>query len=329
MVSSILLLLAMTKYLIQFLSSQVFQFSPSSSFALFSKTPAYLLSDGSECLSLTPAQREERLRHKFDNVDRVFQFTNEVHEYIYLRKPKILMYFMLKAGSRAFLEWIYRGVTGMDAWSDELCQTYIHDLNSPCWKDHADFVMHLDIKHRWHLFTANDVMRVALQRDPYQRLLSAYKSKYTCEKDKFYSDVNINYVTMLRKQANMSISETSSSSCMDISEFANVLDRIRTVGGSQGVHESKWIESHVRPQDVHADEIDFDIIIDSQFMKYPHCLSFIYERLPYRDNITSFVPEFHTSGNATLSIPSEAEHKLQLFAGLSKVAPLKNCDRKQ
>lgn len=289
--------------------------------------------NSSLCARLTPSQRRLRLQspaindpHFVDKNDYVEYLTNNSNRFVYFPKPNIFLYITLKAGSRALLDWLFRGITGAQSWHDIGCKSYVQDVRAKCWQQHAFFLSDLDLNTRWNVLTDDHVMRITIQRDPYQRLLSAFKSKYTCQTEKFNSDMEVDFKTQLRQQANMSNANVQS--CMNISEFADVIDRIRTNGGKDGVVLARYIESHVRPQDVHADVIDYDVILDSKYLAFSEHLALLYDRLPYKENVPPFVAVEHTSGNASLFIPSAADEKLKLFANLSRIYPLKNCPRR-
>lgn len=312
---------------IQHFRPQVKHVAPVKSLEVLRKELPMPAIDASLCKSLTPAERTARL--KADprgirlNEDPVFLLTDLNHEILYIERPKILLILTLKAGTAALMTWLYRGVTGRPAWDREGCQTYVQNLSSPCWQGHAHFLYDLPLATRWDLFTKDDVMRVSLQREPYDRLISAYKSKYTCESEKFLSDTNIPFAHHLRKQARVAPGQP----CMELREFAMILDRLRIYDGDKGISKVSWIESHIRPIDLRTDIIDYDVVLDSRYLIHPESVSLLFERLPFKDTIPPYVPDDHTSGEAHLDVPDDVERSLRAFANISVVSQLKNCRR--
>lgn len=283
--------------------------------------------DPSLCVKLTPEERTTRLKTdpraiRLDK-DPVFLLTDEINELVYFEQPKILLVLTLKAGSVALMTWLYKGVTGRPSWDRSVCGTYVQNMSSWCWKGYGQFLFDMPLSKRWELFTSDEVMRVGLQREPYGRLISAFKSKYTCETDKFQSDTDIPFAHQLREQARVPAGRP----CMELREFAMILDRLRMYNGDKGVSKVTWIESHIRPIDLRHDIIDYDVILESRYLVHDQALSLLYERLPFRQSITPYVPGEHTSGKATLDIPKDVEHSFRAFANLSNIAQPKNCRR--
>lgn len=283
--------------------------------------------DPSLCQPLTPTERTARLKADPRGIqlkeDPVFLITDSNHEVVYLKQPKILLVLTLKAGSAALMTWLYRGVTGKPTWDTEACGTFVQNLTAPCWEGQATYLYDLPLETRWDLFTRDDVMRVSVQRDPYQRLISAYKSKYTCDTEKFQSDMDIPFAHHLREQARVAPGRP----CMELSEFAMILDRLRIYDGEKGVSKVAWIESHIRPINLRHDIIDYDVILESRYLIHEQSVNLLYERLPFKDTIPPYVPGEHTSGVATLNVPEELDRSLRAFANISIVAQLKNCKR--
>lgn len=280
--------------------------------------------DANACLDLTPSQRVEHLS-KFGPVhERVDAITKYAEQFVYLREPKVLLYFLLKGGSRALLGWVYEALVGDGEWSDELCQTYIQDINSTCWAGHAFLMSSLDLDTQLAIFTADDVLRVAVQRDPYERLISAYKGKYACDRHVFHGDPQQFSVLQLSAQAKV---RPASEGCMTLPEFTQALRTMRTKGHLDGITQPKFAEGHVRIQLLHEQEIDYDLVLDPRFFGNAKHLKLLYDRLPFKKYIKPYITVKHASSSEKLQISEEEDAELKAFAQLSKPIRLRSCDR--
>lgn len=280
--------------------------------------------DPDACLNLTPHEREQRFAQFGPVVERVDTITKYADQFIYIREPKILLYFLLKGGSRALLGWLYEAVVGDGPWSDTFCQTYIQDIHSTCWSGHAFFMSELDPITRLRILTSDDVLRVAIQRDPYQRLVSAFKGKYACGREVFKGDPSNSSVLQLREQSKIRLARPD---CMTISEFAQALRTLRTKGHLNGITQPKFAEGHVRIQLLHDQEIDYDLVLDPRYFKYPKHLKLLYDRLPFKHLVKPLVSVQHASTDTQLQIPPQDDAELKAYAQLSKPIKLRSCDR--
>lgn len=246
-------------------------------------------------------------------------------ELTYVHPANMVTVTMAKAGSSMIWNWIYTGLTGRD-WNNTECSN-VHDRFGPCWKDLATPLINLPVEKRWQVLQSKHTLRVAIQREPYARLISAYKSKYTCETERFNTDKGrLVIVPMLRRQLNLSEGEP----CMTVSEFADALDVARLNVGTEGfpLRQMHKIENHIRPQEYFFDEIDYDLIIDVHDLSVPERIAAVNERLPFKDSMKESHRGRYASGDAELFIPEKAAISLHAFAALSKHVPEKYIDRK-
>lgn len=279
------------------------------------------------CDRLSPEERATKIRDDPRaaelHQDPLSLLAETIPQTIYFHQPKILLAITLKAGSVALLDWMYRGVTASPGFNRKTCLTYVHNVSSPCWHTHASFLHQLPLSQRWHLLTSDDVFRVGIQRHPYQRIVSAFKSKYSCDTVKFNSDLDLPFAHDLRRAAGFS----EGPPCLELKEFATLLDVIRTKGGQDSVYKPEWIEANIRPFDLRHDIIDYDVILDSRYLVHERSVKFLYERLPFSRMVPPYVPGSHFPSIARLDIPDDVHQSFQAFANLSHVAPLKNCNR--
>lgn len=197
----------------------------------------------------------------------------DAHDLYYFAGPDILNLITPKVASSALLEWMYRGMTGRSLWDWSICATYIQNLTSPCWSDHSARLYTRPAALQWKALTASKTLRVAVQHDRYERLLSALKSKLTCEAAKYSTDKGDveRIATTLRQQAHRHRLPRRVAgmvdSCMNLTEFADSLDVLRLDAGKEGwVSTLRLLDESSRPQEVHAGEIDYDLIVDVRRM---------------------------------------------------------------
>lgn len=256
------------------------------------------------------------------NETRVFQITDKNRQMIYLHKPDIMFMTLAKAGSSSLWHWLYRGVTGHQRWDGRVCNRHVHDKTSNCWEGHASYMYMLPPLEQMQILTSPDTLRVALQREPYERIISAYKSKFTCEHQRFSTDVHErdHLVSVLRKWAHL----PAGPSCMNVSEFALALHLCRENVGKPGFPPSLQIlDDHIRPQEFYLDEIEYDLVIDVKHLSDVDVLKPIIDRLEFKQLIEDGVNPRHGSGSEKLLIPEDAAAMLHGYALESKQAPIK------
>lgn len=265
---------------------------------------------------------EGEVQKKELNESRVRQMSMDNRNMVYLETADILLVTMAKAGTSSLWHWVYRGMTGRERWDNTVCGSYVHQKKSSCWDKHAYYLEALNKSKQIDVLTSNHTLRVAIQRDPYDRLISAYKSKFTCDDSRFSTDVHdrATMVPLLRSQAGLPPPSTNSE-CMNISEFAIALHRVRSGQGT--IKSLDDLDYHIRPQDYFFDEITYDMIIDVSHLSSLAVLQPIIDRLPFKELVADGIPRRHTSGDLILSIPDDAAVLLHQYALESKPGPLK------
>lgn len=248
---------------------------------------------------------------------------------MYFPTIDVLLHVVPKGGTTAQLLWLYRGLSGeihLDDWDAVKCKTYIQDFTSPCWKDIGMYIHDLPVEKRRAVLTRDSTLRVVVQRDPYDRLVSAFKSKFTCERAKFFGDKDLVVdVALLRLQAG---DMSGNKKCMSFEEYASVLDKIRRNLGQPGfVSKFRHIDSHIRPAVFFFDGVDYDLVLDVDEIRRPAAVKEMYERLPYKDKIEGAVPLLHTSGDEVLKVPQEVSTKLRAFADVTKTEAIRMCKK--
>lgn len=258
------------------------------------------------------------------NLTRVLAITNDNrNDLVYLHKSNIMFMTMAKAGTSSTWHWIYPGVTGHKRYDKKVCKTYIHDIDGPCWRDEASFVYKLPPAEQWKIFTSPQTLRVAIQRDPYSRLISSFKSKFTCEDERFGTDVHnrLFMVPALRRQAGWGTGR----SCMNISEFAEALEATRkgVHAGKSRISSLRLMDVHIRPQEMYFDEIDYQMVLDVTDLSDVKNLEPIIKRLRFQELVKDGITLRHSSGGSELLIPDRAAGLLHNFALESKVGEVK------
>lgn len=270
-------------------------------------------------LGSNPPQKPRLLNH-----ERVLELTANNRDFTYLPTSNIMFMTMAKGGTTSTWNWLYRGSTGRDKFNMTECETYVQDVRSHCWGDEAVHVHLLSKEEQWRILTSKETLRVAIQRNPYERLISSFKSKFTCEDEKYGTDLR-NRATMvpaLRRQAGLPEGE----GCMSITQFAEALDSCRLKAGSEGhrLKSLRHMDVHVRPQDFYFDEIDYDMVLDIRELSNVTYLQPVIERLKYRDLVKDGIEHKHASGGDPLMIPEKAASMLHMFAIESRTGASKH-----
>lgn len=251
----------------------------------------------------------------------------------YIPATRTLFHTMGKAASSTTWHLIHSSLTNT-TWRNAQCGN-IHNKSRSCWNGTVIYPHYMrpdySLLNRI-LFTDDNVRRVAIQRDPYERLISAYKSKYTCESDLFRTDVKdrANKVPLLYRHAGMNSTSASQAACLSVSKFAVLLDEIRRgVGKKDGVVESvRKLDNHIRPQSYFFDFIPYDVVVDVKQLSNLTVLHRIVGGFPHAEEAIQRVVadreegNRHSSGDASLNIPERAAVSLYKFASLSKQGPL-------
>lgn len=250
---------------------------------------------------------------------RMLEITENNTDFKYFPKPDILFMTMAKGGTTSTLNWLYYGMAGSH-YNRTDCATYVQDVTSHCWDGHAIHLYKLSEDEQWRILTSAETLRVAIQRNPFERLVSSWKSKCTCDDDVYGTDLrNRNHIVPgLLRRAGM----PDDKNCLSISEFAETLEALRTRVGSPGVplKSLRQLDVHVRPQDFFFDEVKYDLVLDVKDLGNVTYLKPIIERLPRKDleKVQLGPSTMHASTGEELPIPERAAKLLHLFAMESK-----------
>lgn len=250
----------------------------------------------------------------------MLEITADNTDFKYLPKADILFMTLAKGGTTSTFNWVYYGMAGIK-YNRTGCETYVQDLKSPCWIDHAKYLFQLPEDEQWRVLTSAETLRIAIQRNPFERLVSSWKSKITCDDDKYGTDVRNrdHMVPQLLRQGGM---PEDSRVCLSIVEFAEALDAVRTRVGTSATKLTSLrnIDVHLRPQEFYFDEVDYDIVLDVKDLGNATYLKPIMERLPHNnlDKVQWGPTVYHASSGEDLQIPERAAKLLHLFAMESK-----------
>lgn len=257
--------------------------------------------DQSKYSSLTPSRVREIL-------------SNFNHRMTYIPATNTLFVTMAKAGSTTFWQTTYLGFTGK-IWERKACG-YIHNKSSPCWSSHLTDVLKLSTNEQFRLLYSNDTKRVAIQREPFSRLISGYKNKLMCGRVHFEGPDK--YAENLRIQANL----PPGNPCMNISEFAEVMDIIRNHVGQPGYMKS-WneIDKHFMPQNYYADEIFYHTVLDVEDLSNETKLAPFYDQLPHADLARNAGYHRVDTKSETIFLDDKSAQKLHHFARLAVTVP--------
>lgn len=256
------------------------------------------------------------------NETRVIQMTDNNRQMIYLHKADIMFMTLAKAGSSSLWHWLYRGVTGRERWDGSVCDQHVHDKSSNCWDGHASYLHTLNPSQQLKILTSERTLRVALQREPYERIISAFKSKFTCEDQRFSTDVHERerLVTVLRKRSHL----PEGPPCMNVSEFALALDVCRQNVGRPGYPSNLAVlDDHIRPQEFFLDEVNYDMIIDVKHLSNVTVMQPIIDRVEFKDLVKDGISARHSSGAEILVIPEDAATMLHAYSLESKQGSIK------
>lgn len=236
------------------------------------------------------------------------------HRMTYVPTTNTVFVTMAKAGSTTFWQTTYLGFTGK-IWDRKACG-YIHNQSSPCWNSNVIDVLTLPTNVQFEVLYSNDTTRVAIQREPFSRLLSGYKNKLMCGHPKIGGpDV---FAQNLRIHAKFPPGDL----CMNISEFADIMDTIRTHVGQPGYMKSwKEIDKHFMPQNFYADEIYYHTVLDVEDLSNNSKLAPFFGLLPFAELAKK--AGFHKAAtkNENILLDDKSAEKLHLFAQLAVTIP--------
>eukprot|EP00038_Savillea_parva_P014463 m.215995 g.215995 ORF g.215995 m.215995 type:complete len:296 (-) comp28126_c0_seq1:112-999(-) len=165
-----------------------------------------------------------------------------------------------KCGSTAFMNWLYEGTHNGTRWPHK-GPPWIQDLGSSRWDGLFTPLSKLPTNDRDAVLKDPNVVKVAIVRDPVERLLSAWRSKVKCEASgKHGADVHDRdklTLSMLRLLSNdgvfkshiegqqhrrVNFSRATKRECLYLNEYVDVLAEIHHLGRAAQLNE------HFRPQ---------------------------------------------------------------------------------
>lgn len=162
------------------------------------------------------------------------------------------------------------------------------------------------------------MLRVAVTRDPFERLISAWKSKAACDSDDFGTDVYDRdlVVPILLGQANMS----RIASCLSLPSFALVLDTLRGLA-EEGKFHFKDIYKYFRPQECHFDHIKYHMVLDVSQLTNTTLLQPVVNRLKFASLLSEAPKRLHVSPASSQTMSEETAAALYKFALLTEPLP--------
>ncbi|KAI0562432.1 Sulfotransferase [Gracilaria domingensis] len=162
-------------------------------------------------------------------------------------------------------------------------------------------------------------LRVAVQRNPFDRLISAFNDKFSCAPPVANPQPNYSYIVpYLRRRAGL---PDSLAMCMNISEFADAVDVVR-----QKDHETplQTIDLHIRPQRFYFEYVPYDIVLDVKQLSNVSLLKPVLDRLPFANLVEDGVGHYHAVTRKELMIPETAAKKLFRYAAVSEMGELRH-----
>lgn len=241
----------------------------------------------------------------------------EDSDFAYVPESKLFLTTTAKAGSTTFLSWVHRGVTGRENFG--ACNyTSVQDFGAPCWEGKVRHPFNLSGAERWRILNSPKVLRVAVTRDPFERLISAWKSKAACDSDDFGTDVvdRDAIVPVLLHQAGL----RRDSTCLSLPSFAQVLDMLRLLA-EHGDFGLKDVNRNFRPQQCHFADIKYDMVLDVSQLSDMTILAPIVQKMKFPELVSEPPRRLHVSRQAPQTMSEITAAALYKFALLSERLP--------
>lgn len=238
-------------------------------------------------------------------------------DFAYIPDSNIFITTTAKAGSTTIWTWLHPSITGLPNF-DACNNTYIQNFHAPCWNGKVVHPFNMSNSDRWRIVNSPRVLRVAFTRDPFERLVSAWKSKAACDSDDFGTDVYDRdlIVPILLRQAKMRRNAT----CLSLRSFAQVLDTLRQLS-EQGKFHLKYINKHFRPQECHFNEIKYDMVLDVSEIANVTLLQPVIKRMKYASMLAGPPIWLHSSQPSSQTMSEETAAALYKFALLTEPFP--------
>lgn len=259
--------------------------------------------------------------------DTVRNISKDNRSFTYFPGINVMITTLAKGGSSSVFQTMFLGLTGIP-WDREKMGN-AHNQGSPAWVSHVTDWDNLSLAQQRRILSSSSpgsTLCIAVQRDPFDRLISAFKSKATCEYSRYkgYSRKSCNYfVLLLRRHANI---PPSSQQCMNMSEFSNALDRLRINIGKPGFASSFLdLDIHLKPQDFFFDLIDYHLVLDVSDWSDLNKMKPLHDRLRYANEVRKQSSVLHKSFSSKeiLYLTDKAAASFHRFAMLFKPGVLK------
>lgn len=256
-------------------------------------------------------QNETRLCAKTN----LLNLTRNADHIRYFPHYKILISVTAKGGSTSVWKWMYTSMTGNDVFN---CSTYVQNIHSNCWKNQV--VQLPDMSEEQRLFALKDdsVFRVAVWRDPFERILSSWKSKFACDAWIYGTDYpdRARMVPQLLKAAGLPYQNVE---CLNISTFAIALDHIRrrVIMGELNLAQ---LNPHIRPQQFYFNLINYSLVVDLKQLSNGSVIKPLSDLLPFAPGIPN-IERLHTSKGPDILIPQSVATLISKFSSLTEIYP--------
>lgn len=247
----------------------------------------------------------------------------------YFHTVRIMVAIYQKTASASFWTWMYNGLTN----NTFTCNTFIQNVQSPCWKPYAKPWWAMPEHERRHVLTDPTILRVAIHRDPLDRVLSCWRSKFACMEnglpgdryDQQYMFTEMNSLMSIATddtfKFNAKLNFTANKKCLTIEEYARMLDVV-----SDGIESGKFnrfsMEAHMRPQTFFFDLVNYSIVLPVHQLNNATVLKPIVDRLPYAESGSACQYVHKANVTEKLFIPENAAVMLSSYASWSE-RPLK------
>eukprot|EP00448_Togula_jolla_P005607 CAMPEP_0170597144 /NCGR_PEP_ID=MMETSP0224-20130122/15546_1 /TAXON_ID=285029 /ORGANISM="Togula jolla, Strain CCCM 725" /LENGTH=266 /DNA_ID=CAMNT_0010921587 /DNA_START=229 /DNA_END=1029 /DNA_ORIENTATION=+ len=152
----------------------------------------------------------------------------------YMPQHKAAVCACAKCGTTSLFEYLYEEEFNA-TWPASRAE--LHVLSSPLWR--GAFVLAKEPEEKKRIM--EEEFSFALVRDPKERLISAWRSKFTCEAEQYGRDPGTDvYPKLLLRLAN----RTDDRTCLDMHEFFELLSLVHRAGLAAK------LDQHIIPQDL-------------------------------------------------------------------------------
>lgn len=244
----------------------------------------------------------------------VVHTTRRSEHLVYIPEGRILTAVATNGGSTSLWKWLYTGTTGRKAFN---CSTKVQNVRARCWENRAIPLADMSKQQKEFAVTNKSVLRLAVWRDPFSRLISSWKSKFACETRTYGTDYadRERMVPELRRQAGL-----PDLACLNISEFAETLERIRR-RIEVGVMSVDELNRYVAPQEFFFHYMNYGVIIDADQLSNASKMLPVAKRLPYLLAAGSAPQHLHRSAPSNVVLTASVANLIAKFAALTEPIP--------